>query len=66
MLWKGSIQYLGNDKGLILFDEICKLWSAHAKVLQESRQLKTEKVEKNKHFKAHNFKVGQLVAVKNI
>ena len=41
------------------------MWSAHAKHLQENRLLKTEKVEKNKHFKAHNFKIGQLVAVKN-
>ena len=22
-------------------------------------------MEKNKHFKAHNFKVGQLIAIKN-
>ena len=65
MLGKCSIQYLGNDKGLILFTEIHKLWSAHTKALQESRQLKTEKVKRNKHFKAHNFKVGQSVAVKN-
>ena len=64
MLGKGSIQYVGDDKGLILFAEIHKFWSAHTKALQESRQLKTEKVKKNKHFKAHNFKVGQLVAVK--
>ena len=41
------------------------MWSAHTRALQESRQLKTEKVKKNKCFKAHNFKVGQLVAVKN-
>ena len=41
------------------------MWSAHIKALQESRQLKTDKVKKNKHFKAHNFKVGQLLAVKN-
>ena len=56
---------MGNDKGLILFAEICKLWSAHIKSLQENRLLKTEKVKNNKHFKAHNFKVGQLIAVKN-
>ena len=64
IVWKGHIQNLGDDKGLILFTEICELWSAHAKTLQESRQLKTEKVKKNKCFKGHNFKVGQLVAVK--
>ena len=52
-------------KDSFLFAEICKLWSAHTKSLQENRLLKTEKVEKNKHFKADNFKIGQLVAVKN-
>ena len=51
LLGKGSIRYLGIDKGLILFAEICKLWSAHTKGLEEGRQLKTEKVEKNKHYK---------------
>ena len=65
LLGKGSIRYLGDNKGLILFAELFNLWSAHAKALQENRQLKTEKVEKNKHFKAHNFKVSQLIAVKN-
>ena len=38
---------------------------AHAKSLQENRLLKTETVERNKNFKSHNFKVGQLIAVKN-
>ena len=33
--------------------------------LQENRLLKTETVERNKNFKSHNFKVGQLIAVKN-
>ena len=64
-LKKNDIRYLGDDKGLILFAEICKLWLAHAKVLQENRQLKKDRVEKNKHFKAHNFKIGQPIAVKN-
>ena len=40
LLGKDNIRYLGNDKGLILFAEIHKLWSAHAKALQENRQLK--------------------------
>ena len=48
-----------------LFTKLCKLWSAHTKSLQENRLLKTEKIEKGKNFKSHNFKVGQLVAVKN-
>ena len=65
LLGKGNIRYLGNDKGLILLTEICKLWSAHAKAMQENRQLKTDKVKKNNYFKAHNFKIGQLIAVKN-
>ena len=60
LLGPGSIRYLGDDKGLILFIKLCKLWSAHAKSLNENRLLKTEKVEKNKHFKAHEFKIGQL------
>ena len=41
------------------------MWSACTEALEENRQLKTEKVEKNKHFKAHDFKVVQLIAVKN-
>ena len=59
------IRYLGDDKGLILFTELCKLWLAHAKALQENIQLKTVKVEKHKHFKAHDLKIGQTIAVKN-
>ena len=56
---------MDNDKGLILFAELCKLWLSHAKSLQENRLLKTGTLEQNKHFKSHNFKVGQLIAVKN-
>ena len=65
LLGPGNIRYLGDDQGLILFAKLCKLWSAHVKSLQENRLLKAEKVKKIKHFKAHNFKVGQLIAVKN-
>ena len=65
LLGKNDIRYLGDGKGLILFTEICKLWLAHAKVLQVNRQLNTEKVEKNKHFKAHDFKICQPIAVQN-
>ena len=65
LLGPGSIRYLGDDKELILFTELCKLWSAHAKTLQENRLLKIEEVEKNKLFKGHDFKVGQFIAVKN-
>ena len=65
LLGSGIIRYLGDDKGLILFTELCKLWSAHAKSLQENRLLKTKTVERNKNVKSHNFKVGQLIAVKN-
>ena len=61
LLGKSGIKYLGDDKGLILFAEI---WLAHAKALQENRQLKTDQVKKNKHFKAHDFKIGQLITVK--
>ena len=51
LLGKGSIRYLGSDNGLILFTEIFKLWPAHAKALQESRQLKTDKVKRENHLK---------------
>ena len=59
LLGSGNIRYMDDDKGLH------KLWLSHAKSLQENRLLKTETVEQNKHFKSHNFKVGQLIAVKN-
>ena len=42
ILGPGNIRYLGDHKGLILFAEICKSWSANAKSLQENRLLKTE------------------------
>ena len=65
LLGSGNIRYMGNNKGLILFAELCKLWLSHAKSLQENRLLKTESLEHNKHFKSSKFKVGQLIAVKN-
>ena len=65
LLGSGNIRYKGNDKGLILFAELHKLWLSHAKNLQENRLLKTETTEWNKHFKSYNFEVGQLIAVKN-
>ena len=65
LLGSGNIRYMGNDKGLILFAELHKLWLSRAKSLQENRLLKSETLECNKHFKSHNFKVGQLIAVKN-
>ena len=64
-LGSGNTRYLGNNKGLILFTELRKLWLSHAKSLQENRLLKSETLEQNKDFKSHNFKVGQLIAVKN-
>ena len=65
LLEKNYIGYLGDDKGLILLTEVCKLLLAHAKALQENRQLKTDEVEKNKHFNAHDFRIDQAIAVKN-
>ena len=50
LLGKSNIRYLGNDRGLILFTKICKLWLAHAKALQQNRHLKTDNIEKNKHL----------------
>ena len=65
LLRKNDITYLGDDKGLILFAEIHKLCLAHTKALQENRQLRTDRVERNKNFKAHDFKIGQPIPVKN-
>ena len=65
LLGSGDIRYMGNDKGLILFAELHKLWLSHAKSLQENRLLKTEALELNKHFRSHEFRVGQLVAVRS-
>ena len=31
----GNIRYMGDDKGLILFAELCKLWLSHDKCLQK-------------------------------
>ena len=47
----GDIRYIGDDKGLILFAKLCKLWLTHAKSLQENRLLKTDALECNKHYK---------------
>ena len=58
LLGKGNIRYLGNDKWLILFAEICKLWPAHAKALQESRQLKQIKLKRTNILK---FMISKLV-----
>ena len=51
LLCKGNVRYLGDDKGLILFTEIHKLWSAHTKGSARKYTIKN-KVKKNKHFKA--------------
>ena len=56
---------MGDKKGLILFTELRKMWHSHAKNLQENRLLKTDTLEHNKNFKLHDFKVGQLIAMKN-
>ena len=58
-------RYMGDEKGLILFAELRKFWSTHAKSLQENRLSKTDTLECNKNFKSYNFKVGQLMTVKN-
>ena len=61
----GNTRYMGYKTGLILFVKVRKLWLTHAKSLQENRLLKTDRLECNKNFKSHHFKVGQLLAVKN-
>ena len=30
LLGSGNVRYMGDDKGLILFAELCKLWLSHA------------------------------------
>ena len=55
LLGKGDIRYLGDDNGLIFFAEIHKLWLAHAKALQESRQLKTDKSWEKQTFQGSQF-----------
>ena len=61
----GDTRYMGDEKGLILFTDLRKLWLFHAKSLQENKLLKTDMLEYNKNFKSIHFKVGQLIAVKN-
>ena len=61
----GDTRYMGNEKGLILFAKLRKLWLTHAKSLQEKRLSKTDTLEHNINFKSHHFKVGQLGTVKN-
>ena len=61
----GDTRYMGDEKVLILFTKLKKIWLTHAKSLQENRLLKTDMLEQNKNFKSHHFKVGQLIAVKN-
>ena len=63
LVCSGDTRYMGNEKGLILFAKLRKLWSTHAKNLQENRLLKTDMLECNKNFKSYHFKVGQLTAV---
>ena len=65
LLGLSDTRYMGNKKGLILFAKLRNLWHSHAKNLQENRLLKTDTLEHNKNFKSHDFKVGQLIAIKN-
>ena len=64
LLGLSDTRYMGDEKGLILFTELRKLWHSHAKNLQENRLLKSDTLECNKNFKSHDFKVGQLIAIK--
>ena len=49
-------RYMGDEKGLVLFAELRKLWLTLAKCLQENRLLKTDTLECNKNYKSHHFK----------
>ena len=62
----GDTRYMGDEKGLIFFAKLRKLWLTNAKNLQEHRLLNTATLECNKNIKSHNFKVGQLIAVKSL
>ena len=46
----GDTRYMGDEKGLILFTELRKLWLTHAKSLQENRLLKNNTLEHNINF----------------
>ena len=48
LLGSGDTRYMGDEKGLILFAELRKLWLTQAKCLQENRLLKTNSLECNK------------------
>ena len=45
LLGSGNIRYISDNKGLILFAKLHKLWLSHAKSLQENRLLKSETLE---------------------
>ena len=40
LLGSGNIRYMGDDKVLILFAKLCKLWLNHAKSLQGKQVIK--------------------------
>ena len=61
----GDTRYKGNEKGIILFAKLRKLWLTHAKSLQENRLLKPNTLECNKNIMSQHFNVGQLIALKN-
>ena len=65
LLGLSDTRYMGNEKGLILFTKLRKLWHSHAKNFQGKKLLKPDILECNKNFKLHDFKVGQLIAMKN-
>ena len=50
LLGFGNIRYLGDNKGLILFAELCKLWLTHAKNLQENRIIKNRNSGEKQKF----------------
>ena len=51
LLGPGTIRYLGDNKGLILFTKLHKLLSAHTRSLQENRLLKQKKLKRTKILK---------------
>ena len=46
----GDIRYMGDEKGLILFTKLRKLWLTHTESLQENRLLKTDTLDTLVHL----------------
>ena len=57
-------RYLGTEPGQLAVDKLKSMWRLHAELLQDTRQDKDPE-EEGKFDKASNFKIVQLVLIKN-